>query len=217
MTMNLYVYARDNPERYTDPNGHMVANGETGGTPPPPIGPPDVRLSTNNDDQYPVATTTVSVTSTTLTTTTTQSHTSTTWTTTTVCTSYGGGQASCSSMTTTISVSYSSNGVTVSGACTGGSSVCTTFNQFLVDVAKGVAEVFGPQSVGTPMSLADAFLGPLVVFSHDFVDISQGKFTMQDAINTGLVVGGALVLAAGQPEVTFAVWALAGTMSAYGG
>ena len=33
MTMNLYAYTRDNPERYTDPTGHMLYIGEAGGDP----------------------------------------------------------------------------------------------------------------------------------------------------------------------------------------
>jgi len=60
MTLNRYIYGRDNPGRYSDPSGHMLLVAEGGGGSPPPCnGSPDVCLTRGGNYQYsyPTATT----------------------------------------------------------------------------------------------------------------------------------------------------------------
>ena len=53
MTLNRYIYGRDNPERYVDPNGHMLLVAEGGGGSAPPCnGSPDACLTSGGDNQY---------------------------------------------------------------------------------------------------------------------------------------------------------------------
>jgi len=218
MSRNRYVYARDNPERYVDHSGHVYID-ENGvlyvasGTALRAAG---------------VITTTASTTS---------SATIASTSTSTVVTSYispavvlaQSDNVAASSGDLTLQQQLNLAGVTgtsfyggvpgsgtlpsSSGATTSGSS--NTLNDQINAVGKQVYETVGPPRVTGPMIVADAAVAPIIVGAQDYVDISNGHATWQDAVNTGLVIGALIVLPV-CPVVALAVLAFAGDANLFG-
>ena len=208
-SMDRYVYARDNPMRYNDPSGHSY-NG---------------RMFTDFDDPYVTQSTscvngvcTVTMTesyggyTSSISTTMgiyTSGGTSTAWWGTTMTDTNPGGS------TRTRSAYSQTRYADVQGAESGpkgGAGPGITPDQANAFGKQAFETVGLPQLTG-PMILADAAAAPFTIGVQDYNDINNGGPTIQDSVNTGLVIGAWIGIGVGlfcAPEIVIPMLAVAG-------
>jgi hypothetical protein len=84
-------------------------------------------------------------------------------------------------------------------------------------IASAVLGAFESPQISIATTFADALVGPVKVFSQDYIDSKNGDFpTMLDAINTGGEVGGILATICGVPEVGIPAMAFFGEARQFG-
>jgi RHS repeat-associated protein len=165
MTLNRYIYGRDNPERYSDPNGHwyVVSTGGGGAVSPTCTGSPDACLTRSGNYQYSNPTPSSTPPSTTTTTTTTHTVTSTTET----------YESTETETTTTTTATISPDGEIKAVTLTLGVADVTIF------LAVGTAICFGaaPEDLGTTIP-AGVVLGGLSVAGGS-ATVSMAEYDIQ--------------------------------------
>jgi hypothetical protein len=201
LSLNRYLYTLDNPMRYVDPTGLASVNGDVNG---------------NSGDSFSTETTYLP---------------GEIWdgsafvqTTREVITSTSCTNGVCSTSSTSVSMApYTTTYFTGSGAAcpTGlgcsppGTNPANDALNAAGNIIKNVDESLRGEQVNIATLAADAIAAPFVVGNQDYIDYQNHDFSLQDAVNTGLIIGGAIVMPF-VPELGLSVWAFAGDAGNFG-